>query len=289
MVPATARRIVVRAGIRAPALALAAVGWAASAACSVTTDTQPRPGNCEPLRITEVVPAPDARGVRLDVVPSLTFSDFPDPDTIDVSTVVLYTGFFYHTGRYLVDLVGRRASFETGLLQAGLGYSLVVRPAIRSLRGCALEDPPPDSQGQALAIYAFRFDTAEMAPEGPPEPVPTPPSYGGLLRVFASGCAGSACHLQAGAAPDDPAACLDAAAGGLSLCGRDAVDDLVGVSSRQVARLVRVVPRDSSRSYLLRKLIGAPPVVGHVGSPNATLSTEALQTIEAWIDAGAAR
>jgi hypothetical protein len=79
----------------------------------------------------------------------------------------------------------------------------------------------------------------------------------------------------------------ETAGGRLSLCAAEARDKLVGEPSRQIARLVRVAPQDSARSYLLRKLIGAPPVVGHLGVPNDDLSQDELRTLQSWIDTGA--
>jgi hypothetical protein len=112
-----------------------------------------------------------------------------------------------------------------------------------------------------------------------------------VVDIFARHCAGSSCHLDtsSGRSPEDPASCLriSAAGGRLSLCAADAHDNLVGVPSRQIARLVRVAPQDSARSYLLRKLLGAPPVVGHLGVPGDTLTDDELRALQSWIDTGA--
>ncbi len=260
--------------------------------CSVPTADLPRPGTCDPFQLADVLPQPNARDVPPDVVPIVSFSDFPNPDTIGLSTIALYSGFFYHTGRYWVDLVERRALFQpSGTLTPGLGYTLVLRPGIRSLRGCRLEAPPDNTDGTRSDLYAFRFRIAETGTMLPPKPVPASATYQQVTDLFAKHCAGSACHLDgdAGTHLVDPAACLSDPAGGLSLCARDAHDRLVGVPSVQVTRLVRVAPRDSSRSYLLRKLIGAPPVVGHAGVPQDDLSRDDLHLIQRWIDTGASR
>ena len=270
---------------------LTAVGMAAGAtACSVPSSEMARPGTCDPFQLTDVLPPSDSTGVPPNVVPIVTFSDFPNPDTITVSTIALYTGFFYHTGRYWVELVERRALFQpSGDLAPGLGYTLVLRPGIRSLRGCRLEDPPTGADGEPSDIYAFRFRIAEPGTPRAPTPVSSTANYGQVIDLFAAHCAGSTCHLDRDQPPNQPEACLASAAGKLSLCGRDAYDSLVGVPSTQVTRLARVAPRDSSRSYLLRKLIGAPPVVGHAGVPQDDLSRDDLHIIESWIDTGATR
>ena len=272
-------------------------GLAAAAvpACSVPTSELPHPGTCGALQLVEVVPAPNAVDVPGDVVLSLTFNDFPNPDTIDAGTMVLFTGFYYHTGTYWVDLVDRRALYRpSGWLMPDLGYTLVVRPQIRSLRGCKLEAPAALPGGTRPDLYTFRFTIAAPGtgvPPSPPEPPPPPATYGEVVELFAQHCAGSACHLDTseGKTSADPASCLpEVIAGGrLSLCARDARQDLVGVPSRQIARLVRVAPQDSSRSYLLRKLIGAPPVVGHLGVPGDQLSQHELRRVQSWIDTGA--
>jgi hypothetical protein len=253
--------------------------------CSVPTENLTRPGSCDPFRLVNVIPAPDSTGVPADVVFTLTFNDFPNPDTISRNTVALYTGFFYHVGRFWVDLVENRAFFKTsGDLSLDLGYTLVLSPGIRSLRGCSLEAPPASPDGQSSNQYAIRFTTAEFGANRAAHPVAPEVTFNQVLDIFAAHCAGSSCHL---ATATSASSCLPDAAGGLSLCQTDAYADLIGVPSRQVARLVRVAPRDSSRSYLLRKLIDAPPLVGHVGVPGDSLSTDDLRTIESWIDTGA--
>lgn len=278
--------------VRLPLL-VGAVVVAGSAGCSVPTNELPHPGTCGALELVDVVPAPEATDVPGDVTVALTFSDFPDPDTIDVSTVTLFTGFYYHTGTYWVDLVDRRALYRpTGTLAADLGYTLVVQPQIRSLRGCKLQPPPPLASGARPSTYNFHFQIAASGASAPPSPPPpAPASYEQVIDTFARHCAGSSCHLDTadGQTTRDATSCLPAetAGGRLSLCFRDARNDLVGGPSVQIARLVRVAARDSSRSYLLRKLIGAPPVVGHLGVPGDLLSQEELRQIQSWIDTGA--
>jgi hypothetical protein len=268
---------------------MAAVASAGIAACSVSDGDLPRPGTCKPFELVDLMPAPDSVDVPPDIIPAVTFNDFPDPDTISLSTVVLYTGFFYHTGHYWVDLVERRAFFQpSGELALGLGYSLVLKAGIRSMRGCDLEMPTAGSGASSSRVYAVRFQTLDPGADRHPQPVPPSASYGQVVDLFGAHCAGSSCHLDSGRSPTAPEACLAEAAGSLSLCARDAHAGLVGVPSRQVIRLARVAPRDSARSYLLRKLIGAPPIVGHAGAPEDELSTDDLHIIQSWIDGGAA-
>jgi hypothetical protein len=239
--------------------------------------------------LTAVSPAPDVQEVPPDVVPALTFNDFADPDTVDGSTFLLFTGLFYHTGRYWVDLVEKKAYFRpSGPLTMGLGYTLAIMPGIRSLRGCALQRDLPLLGAAGTDTLTVRFNIVDPGTVRPPTPVPAPAAtYPQVAGVFAAHCAGAACHLNGAETPSQAGGCAPAPAGGLSLCERDARDALVGIPSRQVSRLVLVTPRDSSRSYLLRKIIGAPPVVGHIGVPNDNLSQDDEHVIEDWIDRGA--
>ena len=96
--------------------------------------------------------------------------------------------------------------------------------------------------------------------------------------------------------PGPRAGCLAHPAAGLSLCAPEAWDALVGVPSRQEARLLLVDPGDSARSYLLRKLIPATPGGGPLPRrsatairPGAPLDDAELAAIAAWIDGGALR
>lgn len=248
----------------------------------------PRAGTCAPFEIVALSPAPNEVGVLPEVTPAATFSDFPDPDTVSLTTLTLLTGLFYHTGRYWVDLIDRRAFFQpSGPLTLGQGYTFAVLPGVRSLRGCVLGQPPLTIDGrQPTATYAM-FEVVDPGVRLAPEPVVPPVTFAETLPIFEAHCSGGACHLAAGVPASDDASCSDAAAGALSLCARDAFAGLVAAPSIQVDRLVRVAPGDSARSYLLRKLLGAPPLTGHVGSPSSALSRDDLLVFEHWIDAGA--
>lgn len=252
------------------------------------SDELPRPGTCHPFELVEVLPVPGDRMVRVDTVPTLTFSDFPDPDTVGLATLSLTISGLRYTGSYKVDLVDRRVFFEpTGWLQPGIGFTMILRPEVRSLRGCRLEPPPPYPNGEPADAYYLRFHTLDPDVEAPPRDVPPPaPTFSEVQDLFAGRCAGG-CHADEAVGPD-PGACLAAPAAGLSLCPAEAHASLVGVPSRQVVRLVRVAPRDSARSYLLRKLLGAPPLVGHLAPPGGALTPDELHLISRWIDAGAA-
>jgi hypothetical protein len=255
--------------------------------CSEPTDVQPYPGRCNAFEPVAWTPAAMARDVPVDTALGVTFTDYPDPDTLNASSMLLTTGIFWHPGLYHVDLVSRTAHFRlTSPLRAGLGYTLTVFPALRSLQGC----PTPAQQ------RSFQTSDAMVTPAAPA----APPTLRDVLPIFARSCGGVACHRQpaddTGGAPAGGDGCLPAPAKGLSLCDAQAWDGLVGVPSKEVSRLKLVAPRDASRSYLLRKLLpgdtpggAAPTTLGHRDPPGAPLNEAELRVIASWIDGGALR
>lgn len=268
-----------------PVLFLALFVTAVAGACSYPTDISPREGSCAPFHVTGVWPQPDASNVPVDVGPTFTFSDFPDPNTIGVSTLTLSTGPFRYTGRYVVDLLDRSVRLQpNGYLADNRGFTLSLRPGVRSLTDCALPPPPADANGRAGDAFFFYFRTgATLTTTTAPGAVPPPPSFWAAREIMRQRCAGATCHL----ATDSDSSCLPSPAGDLSLCPTEAHASLVGVASTQVVRLIRAAPHDSARSYLIRKLLGAPPFAGHSSPPGAPLSYEELRALSAWIDSGA--
>ena len=159
---------------------------------------------------------------------------------------------------------------------------MTVRTGLRSLSGCpAIEDERPFRTSAATAL--------------PPRQRPTAVPFTAEVRsIFARSCAGAGCHRAEGSEAAPNGGCLARPAALLSLCDRDAVAALVGVPSSQVPRLRLVEENDSSRSYLLRKLLPgatpdrpAPTALGHRDPPGAPLSRDELHAIARWIDTGA--
>jgi hypothetical protein len=232
--------------------------------------------------------------VPTDIAPSFTFTDFPDPDSARGAGPSLWAGVFYYTGHVSVDLIERRISFHpSGDLADGRGFVSVLGATLQSLHGCPLDPPPPGADGKPASNYYVHFTTLDRnVDRGLPNPVGESAAFGDVLDIFARRCASAGCHLA-----DDPDAvtaaggdpCLPYPGGTLSLCPRDAYAGLLGITSTEVARMVRVEPGDSSRSYLLRKLLGAPPVTGHVAAPGRDLQVEEMKVIARWIDGGAAK
>jgi len=268
----------------------AALLTALTAGCSVTTNQEPRPGSCTPFQLISLTPD-GSSPVRTNSKFVFAFTDFPDPDLAVNANFGIFSGPYYYTAHETVDLIGRAIAFKpTSSLPAGLGFTLAMSGRISSLRGCPLTPPPPDlPDGKPATSYYFPIETVEPNVDLPPEPPATPPAtFAQVLDVMARHCAGAACHLDATAADTDASGgCLAAPGGGLSLCPAQAFHGMIGVPSRQVSRLTIVVPRDSARSYLLRKLLDAPPVAGHQGPPDDSLTEDELRALQSWIDDGA--
>jgi hypothetical protein len=259
-------------------LAFGLLVGSASIGCSTPTDAQPLAGECAPFAVAKWQPTDGAKDVPVDLPVRLVFDDYPDPDTVDYAGVVLTTGIYYHGGTFTVDLLGKSITLApSGGYRADLGYNLNVLTPLRSLRSC------PAGKKQ------ISFRVGETFLPKPPPP-PPPATFGDVKAIFARACAGGACHR----ATDGAGGCLDQPAAALSLCDRDALSSLVGVPSRQLARLELVAAGDSSRSYLLRKLlpgatpdVPAPTALGHREPPGAPLGDDDLRAIASWIDAGA--
>jgi hypothetical protein len=216
-------------------------------------------------------------GVPRDTTIRVRFDAYPDPNSVDYSGLIVTTGVFFHPGTIRLDLIEKTVTYApAGVWRPDLGYQISLRPSMRSLQGCPAA---PDQR---------TFRTATAAP--PPAPPATTTPYSAVQPIFAARCAGAACHRA------DDGGCLAAPAAGLSLCDAQAVDATLDVPSSQVSDLSLVAPRDSARSYLLRKLLPgatpnqpAPTALGHRDPPGQPLSNEELHTIASWIDDGPLR
>jgi len=273
-------------GLTAAALLLTLLAVLTAPACSVERDELPREGECLPFGLAALTPADGAIDVPPDAEVVYTFTDFPEPDTANAQNFGIFSGGYYYTAHETVDLIGRRIVFKTtSSLPRGLGFTIGMSTRVTSLRGCPIATPAAGPDGKVPTSYYFSFRTVEPNVDVPPTPKPpAPATLGQVLDVMTARCAG--CHLPQ-PEPGQSGRCSSAPAGGVSLCARDAYASIVGVTSRQVSRLAIVAPRDSARSYLLRKLLGAPPTTGHRGPPGREISDEELTVIQTWIEAGA--
>ena len=247
----------------------------AAAGCnSYPTDVTPYPGLCPQMYVADWSPSENAADVPIDVTIKVTFSDYPDPNTIGEPSMLLTTGVYRTPETYRVDLAQKAVTMTpVGLLSPNLGYSVTVLQNVASLAGCS------------GPTTAREFTTGDHASNLLPPPAP---ALADVQAIFDASCAGSSCHL------DPSGGCLEAPFGGLSLCAAEARDALVDVPSREVSSLALVAPLDSARSYLLRKLLpatsGGGPIPGTLGQrepPGPPLPADQLLTIAAWIDGGA--
>lgn len=98
-------------------------------------------------------------------------------------------------------------------------------------------------------------------------------------NIFTSKCATSGCHSAS------------SASAGLSLAAGQSFDQLVGVTSAQLATMNRVTANDTANSYLIYKLEGTQSSVGGSGSTmprgSSALSNAEIQAIKDWMNAGA--
>lgn len=258
------------AGLATAGLALAGL---VAAGCSYPTDTTPYPGVCVPMVVTGSSPAVDSVGAPTNLVVKVRFSDYPDPDTVETTSMLLTTGVFRVPETYRVDLASKTAIMKpVGSLVPLLGYTASVFPGVASLAGCS------------GPFRLLSFMTGDGPLDDPPAPAPT---LADVQPILDGHCAGN-CHADA------VGGCLVAPASGLSLCAPDSRNALVDVPSREVSSLRLVQPGDSARSYLLRKVLPAtagggpiPTTLGQREPPGDPLTQDQLATLTAWIDGGA--
>src|SRR5206468_12651551 len=110
-----------------------------AAACSTTTGETPYVGTCAPMDIVAWSPPSQAESVPTDSPITLTFSDYPDPDTVSLGSVVVTSGPYRVPEAYRVDLLTRSVWMSPiSLLTPNLGYSITVSPVLKSLAGCSV-------------------------------------------------------------------------------------------------------------------------------------------------------
>jgi hypothetical protein len=259
--------------------ALFLLGWTSTPGCSEPTGRQPLSGACTPFTLVASGPADGAEKVPLDMVVSLTFSDFPNPATATLDSVKLSSGVLTSFGAFEVDLITRSIRFRNrNWLWPNLTYLVTVLPALESLTGCAAK------------TRQLSFRTGD-GPADPPVPTPATPTFADILPIFAAHCGGATCHRPSAG----EAGCLATPATGLSLCDAEAWASLIDVEATELSAMKRVVPGDASRSYLMRKLIPGgpaggpiPTTPGHRDPPDAPpLDDIDLRALSDWIDTGA--
>ena len=121
-------------------------------------------------------PLDGASGLPTDGSIRLDMSDFPDPDSVRLDTVLLSSGVYTRLGGFVVDFITRSIQFAPrNPLQADLTYEVTVVPAVRSLTGCT-------------AVSDQRTFTTGAGPADPPVPPPEVPAWSAILPIFAAHC-----------------------------------------------------------------------------------------------------
>ncbi|MSP63456.1 MAG: hypothetical protein EXR72_24550 [Myxococcales bacterium] len=212
------------------------------------------------------IPADRAVDVPLGAAIRIKLTDYPDPATV-AAGVTLRSAQGAVDFQAAVDLIDQAVVITPGIaLAASTEYTVGVSAAVASLA----------QKPERLNPTSIRFTTG-TSPGGGPMP---PPSYGLKADVFPvvlkDSCALLGCH-------DDKEM-----AGGLDLTLASAAAAL-GQPSSRVPSLARVKPGDPAASYLLRKLVGTPDIIGSRMPLGAESGLPKLQTrlISDWIAGGA--
>jgi hypothetical protein len=224
----------------------------------------------------------------LNPVIQVSFSDYPDPNTI--SYPALQLGLQEEAIEYTVEisLVAKQiAVHPVQQLLPETQYTLSLAPDIYSLAGVSLGAASPGSVGSPF--FLTFFTGSEVLPS---TPLPPPVSLASLLASggpLGSGCAMGGCHTSAGGA--QPASGLDFLASPAAVAMQ-----LAGGERGGLDNLLLVDPGRPELSYLLRKLLAASPggflrIDGDPMPPPASaappLDTAALTAVETWIRQGA--
>jgi len=225
------------------------------------------------MLVTESSPSAESAGAPTNLVIGIELSDYPDPDSVGLSSLVLTTGVFRVPETYHVDLANKAVLMTpVGFLDGDLGYTVTILDSLSSLADCSTKPAQ------------IAFQTGDGPVDNPPAAVPT---FSDLQPILESRCAGG-CHA------DNSGGCLPSPMSDLSLCAAEARQALIDVPSMEVSSLLRVAPGDSARSYLLRKVLpattGGGPIPGTLGQrepPGDPLTSDELATLTAWIDGGA--
>ena len=220
-----------------------------------------------PFTLMAVDPTAGALDVPLDQAIDVYFSDLPDPDSLSRSTFILRSGTTQFTGGFRVDLLERRLRYlPARTLQPHLEMRVFVGKHLRSLDGRELG---------ADQEWGFVTGTGTGG-EAQPSPTVTLDEVAPSLQVR---CAAT-CHEGANAYR------------GLDLSSADAAyAGLVGRASQERPGMLLVAAGDHARSYLVRKLLQAPAIVGDAmpPPPEEPLDAATLRRLADWIDDGAKR
>jgi hypothetical protein len=257
---------VIRAAVRSARPALAAAAAAVLAACSYTTDTSPflpAESSALPFAVVDSRPRADDTGVGLDADIALTFSDWPDPGSLSqFGPITLRSGENSFDFAASVDLVSKTVVLRPRTRFAPQNrYVVVLSSSLRSL------------SGGRLAPTMLGFTTGSEPGGALPPPVPW--GFDAVKPALVGECAIPSCHGD------------QDTMGGMQLTADVAYANLVGARATEV-EMQRVAPGDPASSYLLRKLLGTPAIIGQPMPIGASLPADQLRMISDWIATGAA-
>ena len=133
---------------------------------------------------------------------------------------------------------------------------------------------PALTLGLALLTAACGGDGVLTGVGGPP-PDPGPTLAVVQTTVFTPHCAFPACH--AAPAPEQ----------GMDLSAGMTYPSTVGIDATELSGFKRVAPGNAADSYLYMKIAGDPRIAGDRMPFGGTLTAAEIDTVRAWIDAGA--
>lgn len=220
--------------------------------------------------VTGSTPANGASGVLRGSPVIVSFNDFPDPATTAPPAVVLRSnggsGQAEITADARVDLIDKTLIVVPQTeLDATTNYQLTLTTALASL-----------SQRQLVNEVTISFTTGETS-GGELQPPPQLTLSGNIQRIWddpTDGCVRPGCHDSSGASA------------GLVLDAGSAAGDLIGRPAAEVD-LDRVRSGDPASSYLLRKVLGTPDIVGGRMPIGRVLPADEIRRISDWILGGA--
>lgn len=233
-------------------------------ACSYPVDELDRlPQPTGDLALVKSEPSAGEQDVPRNEPIDLFFAVPIAAERLEYDQIQLFAGRLRLAVSLSTDLLERRVRITpSNLLRPELRHQVRISADLRGLDGSTLGDEPQTFE------FTTGTSTAELVPTG-------------LLLVTAEDlqplwnrrCVG--CHGRAGRA-------------GVDLSSpKSAIASLRNVAS-QGSTLLRVRPGDHARSYLLRKLLGGPGIIGYRMPPEgAPVTTDQLRDVAAWIDGGA--
>lgn len=273
-----ASRLLSRKGLGLKSVGLIAMGLALSlAGCTIPGDSSLFTLDDSPFVVTAVsLSGGDAAAAQpVNPVLTVTFSDFPDPQSVTFPALRLGTRTSALEYLYRIELAERRVVLwpKVDLLPEN-DYYVSVSTQARSLSGQALTVP---------SQVRFRTGSFRQAVT-PTEPAVTLQSL--LDNVLRPRCASAGCH--AGGSSEQAARGLD-----FSLSAAEVRRYLISTQEKSSHRaLLLVEPGAPERSALLRKILMRTGFTGSAGEPMppvlfSPLPPDSISLLEHWIGQGA--